>query len=324
MKEKIFEQKGEAFPAAHQKLIAQGRIMADDDKLKTYELDKVKFVVIMVSKPAPAPVAPPGGAMAAPKPAPPDAPESPLNRDEPSRDTPTPTRPSNPTPNAATGESGLVRSDNYDGTVRNIMEMGYPRDQVERALRASYNNAERAVEYLVTGIPVEEDEPAVGVNVPATGGVPGTGGGVMAPEGTPSQGGEPHLNFLRSQPQFQQMRNAIRENPTLLESIIQQLGANNPDLLRLITENQAEFMRLLNEEDDEVGEAEALAALGVAGGPGEIAGAPMVMEAHVTPADKEAIERLKQLGFPEHLVVQAYFACEKNENLAANFLLQDD
>lgn len=86
MKEKIFEQKGEAFPAAHQKLIAQGRIMADDDKLKTYELDKVKFVVIMVSKPAPAPVAPPGGAMAAPKPAPPDAPESPLNRDEPSRD----------------------------------------------------------------------------------------------------------------------------------------------------------------------------------------------------------------------------------------------
>lgn len=146
----------------------------------------------------------------------------------------------------------------------------------------------------------------------------------MAPEGTPSQGGEPHLNFLRSQPQFQQMRNAIRENPTLLESIIQQLGANNPDLLRLITENQAEFMRLLNEEDDEVGEAEALAALGVAGGPGEIAGAPMVMEAHVTPADKEAIERLKQLGFPEHLVVQAYFACEKNENLAANFLLQDD
>ncbi|XP_038856260.1 UV excision repair protein RAD23 homolog B-like [Salvelinus namaycush] len=211
----------------------------------------------------------------------------------------------------------------YDNLVSEIMSMGYEREQVIAALRASYNNPDRAVEYLLMGIPAEADllPPEASLNSlsinscfaavsstqqpPSSGGLTGglTGGGT---------GGENPLEFLRNQPQFQQMRQVIQQNPALLPALLQQLGRDNPQLLQQITQHQERFVQMLNEPQG--GE---MVEDGV-----EAQGAPQTNYVQVTPQEKEAIERLKALGFPEGLVIQAYFACEKNENLAANFLLQ--
>lgn len=45
--------------------------------------------------------------------------------------------------------------------------------------------------------------------------------------------GENPLAFLRTQPQFLHMRQAIQQNPALLPTLLQQLGRENPQLLQV-------------------------------------------------------------------------------------------
>lgn len=46
--------------------------------------------------------------------------------------------------------SSFVTGDVLQSTIQNMVEMGFERAQVLRALKASYNNPDRAVEYLMT------------------------------------------------------------------------------------------------------------------------------------------------------------------------------
>lgn len=58
--------------------------------------------------------------------------------------------PSAPAPAAAFGDtSSFVTGGALNASIENMLSMGFEREQIMRALKASFNNPDRAVEYLM-------------------------------------------------------------------------------------------------------------------------------------------------------------------------------
>ncbi|WPH04040.1 Hypothetical protein R9X50_00692400 [Acrodontium crateriforme] len=352
VKEKISAEKG--WEPSTQKLIYSGKILQDDNTIGSYKIEEKGFIVCMTSKPKAAPskpAEPSTPAKVASTPAPPAAPVAASNvsasTQPPATPSPVPASASAPlgTPASFSDPSALALGDQRAEAVANMESMGFPRDQIDRAMRAAFFNPDRAVEYLLNGIPasaqqeerqnvasprqasgqtaqaqqvaaesgdIAGDEP---VNLfeqaqAAQGGRGGGGGGgargagdLASALGGGGQGAGTGLEFLRQNPQFHQLRQIVQQQPAMLEPILQQVAAGNPQLAQMITQNPEEFMQLLSEDTDE-----------------DVALPPGAQQISVTEEEREAIERLCRLGFERDLVVQAYFACDKNEELAANFL----
>jgi len=85
-------------------------------------------------------------------------------------------------------------------------------------------------------------------------------------------------------------------------------------------------MALILGHDPMAGGAGGAGAAG-AGGAGAGAGGgrsrPPPGSIQVTPEEMASIDRLVQLGFPKARAAEAFFACDKNEEMAANFLFEN-
>jgi UV excision repair protein RAD23 len=363
LKNKIQEAQGH--PIASQRIIYSGKVLSDDKLIEDCKFKEKDFLVLMVSKPKPTPAPPvlkteiPAAASAAessstPAEAATTAPSVPAAAES------APAAPATgATPAGSfTDTNSFLSGEALQATITSLTEMGFPRSDVMRAMRASYNNADRAVEYLTMGIPEHlqgvADAPAAGTPgtattpaaatpaaAPATanptpaaapaqpaqpqnlfqlaqqqqqsgggggaggfgvGGLPRAGAGAGA-----GAGGGLDLAALRDNPQIAQLRELMSQNPGLIQPLIQQMAQSNPEMARAIAENPEALMQLLGVGEGDEGEDVP----------------PGAQVVNVTEEERAAIQRLEALGFPRQAVIQAYFACDKNEELAANFLFEN-
>uniref|UniRef100_A0A7N0RGF8 Ubiquitin receptor RAD23 n=1 Tax=Kalanchoe fedtschenkoi TaxID=63787 RepID=A0A7N0RGF8_KALFE len=321
------------YPCGQQLLIHNGKVLKDETTLAENKVSEDGFLVVMLSKsktsgvagtssttstaPTPAPATAP-----APSPAPilgtTVQPRAPANN----QTTDAAAATNLPTGTYDQAASNLVANDTREQTIQHILDIGggnWDRETVIRALRAAYNNPERAVDYLYSGIPptteIAVPVAQVGSNAAGTG-APNSSPLNMFPQESLSGGGAGvglgSLDFLRNNQQFQALRSMVQSNPQILQPMLQELGKQNPQLLRLIQDHHAEFLQLINEPpegDDLFDEPD----------PDE----EMPHAVSVTPAEQEAIERLEAMGFDKALVIEAFLACDRNEELAINYLLEN-
>ncbi|BCS20209.1 putative UV excision repair protein (RadW) [Aspergillus puulaauensis] len=341
VKEKISSEKGWDVPLL--KLIYSGKILQDDKTIESYNIEEKGFIVCMVSKPKTQPASSQGPSTpskaATSTPAAPPAPAPSANTS-----TSAAAVPATPSP-ASSGAaqqggasfndpSTLLSGSQSEEVISQMENMGFERSDINRAMRAAFFNPDRAIEYLLSGIPEDiqqeqqqrsaaaaptapqapsapaagatpaasgEDEPVNLFEAAAQAGNTEGRGGARGASGDEAQS---NLDFLRNNPHFQQLRQLVQQQPQMLEPILQQVGAGNPQIAQLIGQNEEQFLQLLSEEDD-------------------AAVPPGTTQIHVTEEERDAIERLCRLGFSRDLVIQAYFACDKNEELAANYLFDN-
>ncbi len=78
--------------------------------------------------------------------------------------------------------------------------------------------------------------------------------------------------------------------------------------MQLINDNQEDFYQLLNMTDGNSPQ----------GGP-----PPGMIQVHLTQAEMEAVDRLVSMGFDRNRALQAFLVCDKNEALAASYMLEN-
>lgn len=298
LKEQIEKEHGKDYPIASQKLIYSGKILADETKLSEYQIDEKKFVVLMITK-APPP----------PKPQPASTATSGTETDSKAKKDDKASEESRKAPGAHKAETSSSSAQSSSNTTTS----------------ASTPSTVSATNTSSNTTPAPRAAPARPSAEPAS---------LLLAAGAEPQMTD-RLASLMSHPHFRQIQDHIQQSPHLVSSTIESLAASDPELYSFITDHPDVFVNALN-HPPMAGGRTTTATSGRSNRQVDasrqaeeriIAGLRQQFTQDVpsvSERDLAAVERLKELGFSEDMALQAYMACDRDEQLAADLLFQMD
>lgn len=208
---------------------------------------------------------------------------------------PVPNPNQNPQPNPQPQEQPKPSENkpSYADQVNSLVDMGYEKEKAEKAIEAAHGSVDLALEFLNSG------------NIPES-----TGN-----QNIPSSGSS------NSNLPAELVKNAsiikilCMNNPEKITSLLNTFKERHPDLINLIKQHEEEFKNLLvspisQEDINNFKEIE------------QELRRPQGPSIRLTKEESDAVKRLQELGFSQAEAVQAYIACDKNEEMTANYLFE--
>ena len=250
------------------KLLHSGVVLEDDKKLEEYKIKEGNVIIMMLLKPKKV-----------------EAKPEPNQKEELQQQEPPKNEENKPQPQ-------------YTEQINALVDMGYEKEKVERAIKAANGSIDLAVEYL-------NEEQIPNQNEPNTG---------NANSNIPSSSNSNLPEELKKNASI--IKCLCMNNPEKLPSILTNLKEHSPQLFELIKQHEEDFKNLLvsplSEED--IRNFQSIQ---------QELRRPPGQTIRLTKEESDAVKRLQELGgFSQADAVQAYFACDKNEEMAANFLFE--
>ena len=264
-------EKVHGFDSNLMKLLHNGVVLDDSKTLETYNIKDENVVIMMNSKP----------------------------KQKPSIPQPKPTDNTNKTENKNNEE----KKPDFTDKINSLVEMGYEKEKVEKALNAANGRVELAIEYLTSGN-IPQNAPT-NVNL-----------------GNNNNINNNSNNNSNLDPELVKNASILKilcqNNPNKIISLLNNIKSKSPALFNKIKQHEEEFKNLLIApitQEDIINFRNTQQAIR--------SGAGRRTQIQLTKEESDAVKRLKQLGnFSQAEVIQAYFACDKNEELTANFLFE--